>query len=221
MKIAGLISALFLMVSSITIAQTLSTKLDSLSYSLGLVMAQNIKNDGIKDINEAAVAAGIADALKEEGMQITLSEAMGIYKDAVTKAKEEKSKVMIEAGKKYLEENGKKAGVTTTASGLQYEVLTSGEGAQPGPTDKVTTHYHGTLIDGTIFDSSVQRGEPISFPVNGVIQGWQEALQLMKVGDKWKLTIPYNLAYGERGAGGVIPPFATLVFEVELLGINQ
>lgn len=208
------------MISSITIAQSLSSKMDSMSYSVGLVLAQNIKNDGLKDLNEAVVAAGIADALKEEGMQITLSEAMGIYKEAVTKAKEEKSKVMIEAGKKYLEENGKKAGVVTTASGLQYEVLTSGDGAQPGPTDKVTTHYHGTLTDGTIFDSSVQRGEPISFPVNGVIQGWQEALQMMKVGDKWKLTIPYNLAYGERGAGGVIPPFATLVFEVELLGIN-
>ena len=220
MKVAGLFSALFLMISSITIAQSLSSKMDSMSYSVGLVLAQNIKNDGLKDLNEAVVAAGIADALKEEGMQITLSEAMGIYKEAVTKAKEEKSKVMIEAGKKYLEENGKKAGVVTTASGLQYEVLTSGDGAQPGPTDKVTTHYHGTLTDGTIFDSSVQRGEPISFPVNGVIQGWQEALQMMKVGDKWKLTIPYNLAYGERGAGGVIPPFATLVFEVELLGIN-
>lgn len=109
----------------------------------------------------------------------------------------------------------------TTASGLQYEVITEGTGPMPKATDKVTTHYHGTLLDGKVFDSSVQRGQPIDFPVNGVIQGWQEALQLMKVGSKWKLYVPYDLAYGDRGAGGDIGPYETLIFEVELIKINQ
>ena len=125
-----------------------------------------------------------------------------------------------EEGEKFLLENKKRSGVMTTASGLQYEVIKMGDGAKPGPTDKVKTHYHGTLIDGTVFDSSVERGEPISFQVNGVIAGWQEALQLMNVGSKYKLYIPYNLAYGERGAGADIKPFSALIFEVELLGIE-
>ena len=118
-------------------------------------------------------------------------------------------------------ENGNRAGVVTTASGLQYEVLASGDGGTPGLTDRVTTHYHGTLIDGRVFDSSMQRGEPIEFPVNGVISGWTEALQLMRVGDRWKLYIPPELAYGKRGAGGVIGPDETLIFEVELLGVRS
>ena len=126
-----------------------------------------------------------------------------------------------DAGRAFLAENGNRAGVVTTASGLQYEVLTSGDGLTPGPTDRVTTHYHGTLIDGRVFDSSMQRGEPIEFPVNGVISGWTEALQLMRVGDRWKLYIPPELAYGKRGAGGVIGPDETLIFEVELLGVRS
>ena len=126
-----------------------------------------------------------------------------------------------DAGRAFLAENGNRAGVVTTASGLQYEVLASGDGGTPGPTDRVTTHYHGTLIDGQVFDSSMQRGEPIEFPVNGVISGWTEALQLMRVGDRWKLYIPPELAYGKRGAGGVIGPDETLIFEVELLGVRS
>ena len=125
-----------------------------------------------------------------------------------------------DAGRSFLAENAKRAAVITTASGLQYEVLASGDGATPGARDRVTTHYHGTLIDGRVFDSSMQRGEPIEFPVNGVIAGWTEALQLMRVGDRWKLYIPPELAYGERGAGALIGPDATLVFEVELLGLR-
>jgi len=125
-------------------------------------------------------------------------------------------------GRDFLAANAKKPGVVTTASGLQYEVMVQGAGgAKPKATDKVKTHYHGTLTNGTIFDSSVQRGEPISFGLNQVIKGWTEGLQLMSVGDKYRFFIPFELAYGERGAGGVIPPYATLIFEVELLGINE
>lgn len=125
----------------------------------------------------------------------------------------------MDAGRAFLAENAKRQGVVTTASGLQYEVLASGDGATPGPTDTVTTHYHGTFVDGRVFDSSVQRGTPASFPVNGVIKGWTEALQMMKVGDKWKIVCPPDLAYGERGRSG-IPPSSTLIFEVELLGVQ-
>ena len=127
----------------------------------------------------------------------------------------------LEAGRAFLAENALRANVVTTASGLQYEVLASGDGASPGPRDMVTTHYHGTFIDGRVFDSSVQRGEPIAFPVDGVIGGWTEGLQLMKVGDKWKLYIPPDLAYGERGTTSGIGPNETLIFEVELLDVQR
>ena len=127
----------------------------------------------------------------------------------------------LAAGQAFLEQNGQRAEVVTTASGLQYEVLASGVGETPGPRDQVTTHYHGTLIDGRVFDSSVERGEPSEFPVNRVIKGWTEALQLMQVGDKWKLYVPPELAYGERGAGNLIGPNETLIFEVELLAVRR
>jgi FKBP-type peptidyl-prolyl cis-trans isomerase FklB len=127
---------------------------------------------------------------------------------------------MIEEGANYLQENAKREGVTTLPSGLQYEVIKDGTGSIPTLEDNVTTHYHGTLVDGTVFDSSVDRGEPASFPVGGVIKGWTEALQLMSVGSKWKLYVPYDLAYGERGAGAQIGPYSTLIFEVELISIN-
>ncbi len=131
------------------------------------------------------------------------------------------SEEMKKEGQEFLAENGERDGVISLESGLQYEVINEGTGATPALTDKVRTHYHGTLIDGTVFDSSVERGEPISFPVNGVIAGWTEALQLMKVGSKWRLFVPFDLAYGERGAGQDIGPFATLIFEVELLEIEE
>ena len=131
----------------------------------------------------------------------------------------EKSKEMSAAGEAFLADNAKRDEVTGTASGMQYEVLVAGEGDKPVATSTVRTHYHGTLIDGTVFDSSVDRGEPAEFPVNGVIAGWTEALQMMAVGSKWRLYLPYQLAYGEQGAGGAIGPYATLIFDVELIDI--
>lgn len=144
---------------------------------------------------------------------------MSLFERLQAKSRE-KLDAEITKGKSFLEENKKRHGVTETASGLQYEVLVQGDGPKPGPVSKVTTHYHGTTIDGKIFDSSVQRGKPLSFGLNQVISGWTEGLQLMPVGSKYKFFIPHNLAYGERGAGGAIPGGATLIFEVELLGID-
>jgi FKBP-type peptidyl-prolyl cis-trans isomerase FklB len=201
-------------------AQNLETKMDSLSYSLGVLVAQNLKSQGFDELEASSLARGLSDGLSEAGVAIDVNQANAVVQNYLMEKKQASSKGNIDAGKKFLEENGKRPGVTTTASGLQYEVMKAGDGPSPKATDKVTVHYHGTLIDGKVFDSSVQRGTPATFPVNGVIQGWVEALQLMHVGDKWKLFIPYDLAYGDRGAGGDIGPFATLVFEVELLSIN-
>ena len=130
------------------------------------------------------------------------------------------SESVIKEGREFLAENSKKENVITLESGLQYEVIKSGDGPKPTLNDQVTTHYHGTLIDGTVFDSSVERGQPASFPVSGVIKGWTEALQLMSVGSKWRLFVPHGLGYGERGAGPQIGPYSTLIFEVELISIN-
>ena len=143
----------------------------------------------------------------------------GVKKDKATM--ETNPSLKSNVGETFLAENARKAGVTTTASGLQYKVIQSGTGESPKLTDTVKVHYHGTLIDGTVFDSSVQRGRPISFPVGGVIPGWVEALQLMKVGDKWQLFIPANLAYGDQSPSPAIPPHSVLIFEVELLGIEK
>nr|WP_235293612.1 FKBP-type peptidyl-prolyl cis-trans isomerase [Portibacter lacus] len=194
--------------------------MDSLSYSIGILMAENLKQQGFGDINPVSMADAINDVMKGNELKVPLNEAQALVNNFAKEKAMAKSAEARSGGEKFLAENAKREGVSTTATGLQYEVMQSGDGATPGPTDKVKVHYHGSLIDGTVFDSSVDRGEPISFPVNGVIAGWTEALQLMKVGDKWKIFIPYNLAYGERGAGAQIPPFAALVFEVELLGIE-
>ncbi len=201
-------------------AQNTMTKMDSLSYSIGILMGQNLKNQGFDKLDPATVADAINDVMKGNALKISEEEAKGCVNDYAQNQAAIQSAEARKGGEIFLAENAKKSGVTVTASGLQYEVITAGTGATPSATDKVKVHYHGTLIDGTIFDSSVERGEPISFPVNGVIQGWQEALQLMKVGDKWKVFIPFNLAYGDRGAGAKIPPYSALVFEVELLGIE-
>ncbi len=207
-----------LFASTTAIAQNES--MDTVSYSIGVLVAQNLKQQGFENLNSDKVAKAINDVLNDKPLDISADEC-GMNVDKYMKAQSARQyETAIAEGAKFLEENGKRAEVVTLPSGLQYEVMTAGTGPKPSATDKVTTHYHGTLIDGTVFDSSVTRGQPASFPVNGVIMGWQEALQLMPQGSKWKLFVPYNLAYGERGAGAAIKPYSTLVFEVELLEIN-
>jgi FKBP-type peptidyl-prolyl cis-trans isomerase FklB len=200
------------------ISQT-NQKMDSVSYSLGVLVAQNFKNGEKVDIDATSMAQGFSDVLNGKET-INAQKANEIFSSYMQRAQMKKFEVKLAEGKKFLEENGKRAGVTTTASGLQYEIMVAGTGPKPTSNDKVTVHYHGTLLNGKVFDSSVQRGQTIDFPVTGVISGWVEALQLMPMGSKWKLFIPYNLAYGERGAGGDIGPYETLVFEVELIKIN-
>ncbi len=201
-------------------AQNTTTKMDSVSYSLGVLMAQSLKQQGFDKIDAASLAKGLEDVIKGNALPMSVEQCNEVVSDYVQKQQTKKYDTAIATGKKFLEENAKRPGVVTLPSGLQYEVLKAGSGATPTAKDKVTVHYHGTLINGTVFDSSVERGEPATFGVTQVIQGWVEALQLMNVGAKWKLFIPYNLAYGERGAGGTITPYSTLVFEVELLKIN-
>lgn len=198
----------------------MKTTLDSVSYGIGVSIGTSLKKDNLDKVSVDLMAKGINEAIGGTSTmnQEQAQEVIRAYMEGV---KAEKQKANTEKGKKFLEDNGKKEGVTTLPSGLQYQVIKMGTGAKPALTDKVSTHYHGTLIDGSVFDSSVERGEPVSFPVNGVIPGWTEALQLMPVGSKWKLFIPSNLAYGDQGAGGMIGPNETLVFEVELLNIEK
>jgi FKBP-type peptidyl-prolyl cis-trans isomerase FklB len=199
----------------------LENELDSVSYSLGVNIGENI-NKQFEEYSLDNFIAGMKGVLNnEEDPKISGEQATAIIQGYFTKKQGQESESMIEEGRKFLETNASKEGVTVLESGLQYEVLAQGDGINmPKLEDNVTTHYHGTLMDGTVFDSSVDRGEPASFPVNGVIKGWTEALQLMSVGSKWKLYVPYDLAYGERGAGPQIGPYSTLVFEVELISIN-
>jgi FKBP-type peptidyl-prolyl cis-trans isomerase FklB len=198
----------------------LSTQMDSLSYSLGVSVANNLKSSGFETIESSAISAAFNDVFSENDVKISEEDANALIQDYFMELSQKKSQEATNKGQAFLDENAAKEGVVTTASGLQYQVLTEGQGAKPVASDEVTVHYHGTLIDGTVFDSSVDRGQPATFPVGGVIQGWVEALQLMNVGSKYKLFIPSNLAYGERGAGGSIGPNETLIFEVELLSIN-
>ena len=199
----------------------LENELDSVSYSLGVNIGENI-NKQFEEYSLDNFVAGMKGVLNnEEEPKISGEQATAIIQGYFTKKQSQESESMIEEGRKFLETNASKEGVTVLESGLQYEVLAQGDGINmPKLEDNVKTHYHGTLMDGTVFDSSVDRGEPASFPVNGVIKCWTEALQLMSVGSKWKLYVPYDLAYGERGAGPQIGPYSTLVFEVELISIN-
>lgn len=192
------------------------------SYGIGLQVGQQLTESGLQGLESAALLAGLTDALEGNAPSVpveTLHNALRTMHERAEAVRQERQAALADAGKIFLEENVKNEGVQVTESGLQYKVLTAGDGAIPARTDHVRVHYTGRLIDGTVFDSSVQRGQPAEFPVNGVIAGWIEALTLMPVGSKWELYIPYQLAYGERGAGAAIPPFATLVFEVELLEI--
>ena len=190
-------------------------------YGIGLQIGQQLAGSGM-EVEAEAVARGIFDVLNNNPPAIDINEVTKVLQELGQRAEAaqaEAFKALEAENQAFLEENKKAAGVIVTDSGLQYEILTEGNGAKPTAESTVRVHYTGSLIDGTVFDSSVKRGTPAEFPVGGVIKGWTEALQLMPVGSKWRLTIPHNLAYGERGAGASIPPFATLVFEVELLDI--
>ncbi|WP_406667691.1 FKBP-type peptidyl-prolyl cis-trans isomerase [Gallaecimonas sp. GXIMD1310] len=192
------------------------------SYGVGRQMGDQLAQQAFDGLDIAAVQQGLADALRGEEFAVApddINAAFDVIRTRMEEEQKARSASFIKANEQFLMDNAQKAGVQITESGLQYEVLNSGDGATPSSDDKVEVHYHGMLIDGTVFDSSVERGESISFPVTGVIKGWVEALQMMKVGDKWRLTIPSDLAYGAQGAGNAIPPHAALVFEVELLNI--
>ena len=203
-----------------------NNQFDRLSYALGLSMGNNFKSSGIPTLSPKDFADGVAAVYDGAAPKMSYDEAKQVIQVFFTQLQEkqnqamaEMAKVNAEAGKKFLEENAKREEVKVTASGLQYEVLTEGNGDIPTASDTVKVHYTGTLIDGTVFDSSVQRGEPAVFGVTQVIPGWVEALQMMNAGSKWRLYIPSDLAYGQNGAGNVIGPNATLIFEVELLEI--
>ena len=193
--------------------------MDKISYALGLSIGNNFFTSGIKNLVIEDFIKGVDDVLSEKTPDISYDEAKQIINDYFVKLQADQVKLNKEAGEEFLRINKEKAGVITLPSGLQYEILVKGTGEKPKATDKVKCHYHGTLINGTVFDSSVQRGQPATFGVSQVIQGWVEALQLMEKGAKWRLFIPSELAYGERGAGEKIGPNSALIFEVELLDI--
>ncbi|MEX2579923.1 MAG: FKBP-type peptidyl-prolyl cis-trans isomerase [Verrucomicrobiales bacterium] len=215
------VSSNFIMAQDTETPETLKEKV---SYAYGLMIARQLSERGIEiDLGQfnAAFEAVVNDeelAMSEEEVSAAFTENQRNMDKAGVSGADKKN---LEAGQAFLEENAKKEGVETTASGLQYEVLEKGDGASPGETDTVTVHYHGTLIDGTVFDSSVDRGEPANFPLNRVIPGWTEGVQLMSEGAKYRFFVPYDLAYGERGAGEDIKPYSTLIFDVELLGIGD
>lgn len=192
------------------------------SYGIGLQMGQQLAGSGLEGLNVAAIAKGIATSLTGDMPEIEVDDINNALRELHTRAetvRAEAAKAAAEDGEVFLKDNALRPEITILESGLQYEVITEGTGEIPTSDKQVRVHYHGQLTDGTVFDSSVSRGQPAEFPVTGVIAGWVEALQLMPVGSKWKLYIPQDLAYGERGAGAAIPPFAALVFEVELLAI--
>jgi FKBP-type peptidyl-prolyl cis-trans isomerase len=189
------------------------------SYAFGALLGENLKSTSVA-IDYKAFAEGMKDSMESGKTKVTLEEANATVQAAIAAAAEKKASDNLAAGAKYLADNGKKAGVVTTASGLQYEVVTKGTGPQPKATDTVKVDYVGKLIDGSTFDSSIDRGQPADIPLNQVIPGWSEGLQLMNVGSKYKLTIPAALAYGEQGAGAKIGPNSTLVFEVTLISIE-
>ena len=193
--------------------------MEKLSYALGMVIGHNLKNMSVNEINAADFAAAVSDVLAGNTTKIDDAEAQQIVNTFLQKQQEEMGKAVREDGERFLAENAKKEGVTVLPSGLQYTVIKEGNGAKPLATARVKCHYEGTLPNGTIFDSSYKRGEPAVFPLNGVIAGWTEGVQLMNEGAKYRFFIPYHLAYGERGAGQAIPPYAALVFDVELIEV--
>jgi FKBP-type peptidyl-prolyl cis-trans isomerase len=204
----------------------LKTLADSAAYAIGVDIGTGLTKNlpgapGGKDLDQKLILAAFTNAINGIPSQIPAEKVQAVTQSYFMKMQVVEGAKNIEASKKFLEENGKRAGIKTTASGLQYEILKEGTGPKPVATDTVKVHYHGTTIEGKVFDSSVDRKEPVSFPVNGVIPGWTEALQMMPVGSKWKIYVPSALAYGEKGAGAEIKPNAVLIFEVELLEIKK
>ncbi len=193
--------------------------MDKLSYAWGLAMGQQLRGMGVKDLNVEDYAAAVKAVFEGTESAIPFEEAQTLINEYLQNLEEEMTKAAREAGEKFLEENKKNEGVKVTASGLQYVVEKEGEGAQPTATDEVTVHYTGKLLNGQVFDSSVQRGEPATFPLNRVIPGWTEGVQLMKEGAKYTFFIPSDLAYGPQGIPNAIPPHSTLIFEVELIKV--
>lgn len=193
--------------------------MDKISYALGLSIGNNFQSSGINDINLADFAKGVEDVLKNNSLEMTYDEAKQVINDYFMELQAQKGELNKKAGEEFLRINKEKAGVKTTASGLQYEVIQEGSGEKPAATDQVTVHYEGKLIDGRVFDSSIKRGQPATFGLNQVIKGWTEGLQLMPKGSKYRLYLPSELAYGAQQAGELIEPNSTLVFDVELLDI--
>lgn len=194
--------------------------MDKISYALGLSIGNNFRASGIKGLEIDDFIKGINDVFNEAKPAIAFDEAQRLLQAYFKDLQAEKFEMNKQVGEEFLRINKEKRGVVTLPSGLQYEVLKAGDGQKPGPNDKVRCHYHGTLIDGRVFDSSIERGQPAVFGVSQVIRGWTEALQLMNVGSKWRLFIPSDMAYGAHGAGEAIEPNMTLIFDVELLGIE-
>jgi FKBP-type peptidyl-prolyl cis-trans isomerase FklB len=202
---------------------TYSTVEQKVSYGIGRQLGEQLLANPFEGMDIESVNQGLKDAFNKAEFAVSRDDLDAAFKEISARMqaeRDEKSKALAVEGTAFLAKNASAEGVTVLASGLQYQVLTEGTGKKPSRSSTVRTHYHGTLIDGTVFDSSVERGEPAEFPVGGVIAGWTEALQLMPVGSKWRLFIPHNLAYGERGAGGAIAPYAALIFDVELLEIT-
>lgn len=198
----------------------LSDSTDQVSYCFGVVIGSNMQNTGLDSLNMETFLAAMKDVFSNKPLKVQRTEAQATMQRYMQQAMMKKSAIAKAQSEKFLESNKGLEGVKTTASGLQYKVLEQGKGKAPSTSDRVTVHYTGKLTDGTVFDSSVQRGQPATFRVNQVIPGWTEALQMMKEGDKWILYIPYSLGYGERGSPPQIPPFSTLIFEVELMKVN-
>ena len=199
-----------------------TTDAEKASYGIGLQMGEQLKANPFEGLSLNSVFEGMKDAYTGNDFQVEIPAIQAAFEKInaeIQARREEEAKVLAAEGIAFLEENAKRPEITVTESGLQFEVLTAGEGEKPTADSTVRTHYHGTLINGTVFDSSYERGQPAEFPVGGVIKGWTEALQMMGTGSKWRLYVPHELAYGERGAGAAIAPFSTLIFDVELLEI--
>ena len=220
-KIIGMLLCFSFCATNIN-GQQLRNDVDSLSYAFGMFFGRQIQSAGFQTLNAEIFGQTVNRMIQNESLEMTIEQANNYINNQVAKIQQQKHIKNLEAGRAFLNNNKNAPGVVSLPSGLQYKIITAGTGPKPSATNKVTVHYHGTLIDGTVFDSSVNRGQPAELGVNQVIQGWIEALQLMPVGSKWILYIPSELAYGATPRpGGVIEPYSALIFEVELLSINN